>query len=140
MRQAATSVSPGTRRPFPRTSRGGIGLSRPVGVTLVALLLIAVSAHIAHRVIGAHGGRTRHALVLATWILVALALVAAEALWSLRAHAFPAFVAWGLAAMVAVALERLASPAGAHPVRMIPDLVYGGLAFAAAAIYLRRAV
>ena len=119
---------------------GEIGLSRPVGVTLIALLLIAVSACIAYRVIGAHGGRTHHALVVATWILVALALVAAEALWSLRAHAFPAFVAWGLAAMVAVALERLASPEGAHPARIVPVLVYSGLAFAAAAIYLRRAV
>jgi len=36
-------------------------------------------------------------------LLVALALVAAEALWSLRPHALLAFVAWGLCGMVALA-------------------------------------
>jgi len=86
-------------------------MSRPFGVTLIAALL-----------------------------LVALALVAAEALWSLRSYAFVAFVAWGLCAMVALAHHRLRAPGGAHFGGVITGLVYAGLVFAAAAIYLRRAV
>jgi hypothetical protein len=115
-------------------------MSRPVGVTLVAVLLFGFSILIAFRAITATAGRRHQTLVLASFILVALALVAAEALWSLRAHAFAAFVVWGLAAMVTVALERLASPAGSHAARILPGLVYAGIGFAAAAIYLRRAV
>jgi len=115
-------------------------MSRPFGVALVALLVLGFSAWTAYQGLAGDGGRSRHAVVVASWILVGLALVAAEALWSLRSHAFLAFVAWGLAAIAAVALERLASPAGAHAVRIVPALVYTGLAFAAAAIYLRRAV
>jgi hypothetical protein len=115
-------------------------MSRPIGVSLIAALLLGLSLWAGYRALTLPGGQKNHPLVVTSLLLVALALVAAEALWSLRPHAFVAFVAWGLCGMVVLAHYRLRVPAGAHFGAIITGLVYAGLVFAAAAIYLRRAV
>jgi len=115
-------------------------MSRPIGVTLIATLLLGSSLWAGYRALTLQGGHRNHALLVTSLLLVLLALVAADALWSLRPHAFVAFVAWGLCAMVALAHQRLRFPAGAHGGGIITDLVYAGLVLAAAALYLRRAV
>lgn len=115
-------------------------MSRPIGVTIIAVLLLGFSLLTGYGVLTHPPGHRYHSLPYVAAALVVLALIAAEALWSLRSHAFLMFMLWGLCAMAAVALVRLNSAAGAHPARIIPPLVYTGLVFAAAALYLRRAV
>jgi hypothetical protein len=115
-------------------------VSRPAGVTLIAALILGASATAAYRALSLPGGHRNHALIVTSLLLVGLALLAAEALWSLRSYAFLAFLAWGLCGMVALAHFRLRSPGGAHFGGIITGLVYAGLVLAAAAIYLRRAV
>ena len=79
--------------------------------------------------------------VLMAAILMNLAgLIAAEALWSMRPHAFLAFMVWAVLAVVAVVLERLGAPGPTHAARLVPDVVYMGLAMGLVAIYLRRAL
>jgi hypothetical protein len=70
-------------------------------------------------------------------LLALLGLVAAHALWTLRSHAFSMFVVWALCAMVAIVMTRLG---GAHAVRVFQPIVYTGIIFVVAALYLRRAV
>lgn len=115
-------------------------MSRPIGVTAIAVLLIGVSLYVVSRALADAGGHGNRGVVVAAFLLAMMALVAAEALWSLRSHAFLTFVVWGLCGMVSVALMLLRSHPGAHAVRALPPLVYAGLAFAAASIYLRRAL
>jgi hypothetical protein len=115
-------------------------MSRPIGVTLVALAVAGFSAFVVSRTMAFPMSARNRPLFITAGLLVFLALVAGEALWSLRAHAFLVFMAWGLCAMVAVALVGLRSPGGAHGVRILPQLVYVGLGLAATALYLRRAV
>ncbi len=115
-------------------------MSRPFGVTAIAVLLFGSSIYLVWRALPHLGGVRNRGILVATCLLAVLALIATEALWSLRSHAFLTFVLWGLCAIATMALLLLKSPAGAHAVRIIPTLVYTGLVFAAVALYLRRAI
>ncbi len=115
-------------------------MSRPLGVTAIAIVLLGFSLFLAWRALPHLRGPRNQGTLVATCLLAVMALVAAEALWSLRSHAFATFVLWGVCAIATVAFVMLRSHAGAHPARIIPPLVYTGLGLAAAAIYLRRAV
>ncbi len=115
-------------------------MSRPIGVTSIAVLLFGFSLFVASRALAHADGQRNRTFLVAAGLLTLLAMVAAEALWSLRSHAFLAFALWGLCAIAVMALVQLKSPSGGHAVRAIPPLVYMGLLFAGAAIYLRRVV
>jgi hypothetical protein len=109
-------------------------------VTLTAIALFALSlVALHHAALHPRGHGIRGVLMAA--ILMSLAgLFAAEALWSLRPHAFLAFMVWAVLAVVAVVLERLGAPGPTHAARLVPDVVYMGLGIGLAAIYLRRAL
>jgi len=115
-------------------------MNRPVGVTLVAVLLLAASVLIFSRMMTARGIPRGHGIPIAASVLAIMTLVAVEALWSLRRHAFLTFVLWGLCAMLVTVLSRLATPAGAHAIRLFPSILCMGIAYAIAALYLRRAL
>ena len=115
-------------------------MSRPIGATLTAIALFAVSLlELHHAVLHPRGHGIRGILVAAVLMNVA-GLIAAEALWSLRPHAFLAFMVWAAIATVAVVLERLGAPGPTHAARLVPDIVYMGMAIGIVAIYLRRAL
>jgi hypothetical protein len=116
------------------------GNESPIGVTLIAIALLAVSLlALSHAAMHASRHGIRGALMAA--ILTSLAgVIAAEALWSVRPHAFLAFMVWAVCATVAAVLERLGAPGPTHAARLIPDVVYVGLAIGLVAIDLRRAV
>jgi hypothetical protein len=109
-------------------------------LTLTAMALFALSlVALHHAALHPRGHGIRGVLMAA--ILMSLAgLIAAEALWSLRPHAFLAFMVWAVLAVVAVVLERLGAPGPTHAARLVPDVVYMGLGIGLAAIYLRRAL
>lgn len=113
---------------------------RSIGTRLVALAILGVSLYALHGAWLQHRGRRGESLVTAALILGALGLVAAEAIWSLRGHAFLTYAIWAVAAIIAVTMNRLATPAGAHAVRLVPQVLYLGLALGGVALYLRRAV
>lgn len=73
-------------------------------------------------------------------VLSILALAAAEALWTLRPHAFLMFMLWCLCSMAGLVLSRLPLASSGHGIRLMGPIVYTGLAYALAALYLRRAV
>ncbi len=85
-------------------------------------------------------GRHGESVITASVVLAVLGLAAAEALWSMRGHAFLLYAVWAIGAIIAVTMLRLNSPAGAHAVRPVPALVYAGLVLGGVALYLRRAV
>jgi hypothetical protein len=115
-------------------------VSRPLGVTLISILLLGFSFYMVYGVLShPAGGRRGRSLLVAAVLAAALAVLATEALWNLRSHAFLTFMIWAAAAMTALVLTRLHSPAGAHAVRLVPSIVYAGIGIAAAALYLRRA-
>ena len=115
-------------------------MNRPFGVTVIALLVVGFSVYVLSRALAHAASQKNRPMFIVAGLLMLLAVVAGEALWSLRSHSFLVFMVWGLCAMVAVALVDLRSPAGAHAVRMMPTLVYTGGVLAGAALYLRRAV
>jgi uncharacterized membrane protein YjdF len=115
-------------------------MTRPIGVTLIAIALLAVSLVVLYHA-GLHPGRHAIRAVRMTDVVMILAgLVAAEALWSLRPHAFLAFMVWAVSAVTAVVLARLGAPGPTHAARLVPDVVYMGLGIGLVAIYLRRAL
>ncbi|HEV8120416.1 MAG TPA: hypothetical protein VGQ67_05440 [Candidatus Polarisedimenticolia bacterium] len=115
-------------------------MSRPYGVTLAALGVVVSSAWLVSPVTrgaGAHHGRP---ILIAAAVLAALALLTAEAMWNRRPHAFALFSLWSLAGMVMLVLFRFATHGSSHLAAFVPSLVTAGIAFAAAALYLRRAL
>lgn len=115
-------------------------MSRPIGVTLIAIALLALSMLALYQA-GLHPGRHAIRGVRVTDVVMILAgLIAAEALWSMRPHAFLAFMVWAVLAVVVVVLERLGAPGPTHAARLVPDVVYMGLGIGLVAIYLRRAL
>jgi hypothetical protein len=115
-------------------------MGRPAGVSLIAISVVGFSLFLASRVWAYPLTQINRPVLTAAGLLVLLALVAGKALWSLRPHAFLAFILWGLCAIVAVALVGMRSPAGARGVHVMPMLVYTGAGLAVAAVYLRRVV
>jgi hypothetical protein len=81
-----------------------------------------------------------HRFLEASVIIAILALIAAEALWRLRPHAFLVFTLWALCAMVGLVLTRLSMGSSAHGLRVFGPIVYAGLLYALAALYLRRVI
>jgi len=115
-------------------------MTRPIGVTLTAIALLSLSMLALYHA-GLHPGRHAIRGVRMTDVVMILAgLVAAEALWSMRPHAFLAFMVWAVLAVVAVVLARLGAPGPTHAARLIPDVAYMGLGIGLVAIYLRRAL
>lgn len=115
-------------------------MGRSIGVRLVALGLLAVSVWpLVDAWRHAHG-RHGESVITASIVLAVLGLAAAEALWSMRGHAFLLYAVWAIGAIIAVTMLRLNSPAGQHAVRLVPAVVYFGLALGGVALYLRRAV
>lgn len=115
-------------------------MSRPIGVSLIAVALLGFSIWTLHQTLthpSAHRGR---GVLLVSVLLAALGFVAAQALWTLRAHAFSMFVIWAICAMTAIVMTRLGGLGGAHAIRVFLPIVYTGIAFVVTAIYLRRAV
>jgi hypothetical protein len=109
-------------------------------VTLTAIALFAFSLVALHHAAlhpRAHGIR---GILMAAIVMSLAGLVAAEALWSLRPHAFLAFMVWAACAVVAVVLQRLGAPGPTHATRLVPDVAYMGLGLGLVAIYLRRAL
>lgn len=110
-----------------------------IGVRLTALALLAASVFILFEAWKHAHGRRGESVLTAAIVLAGLGLLAAEALWSTRGYAFLAYSAWAIAAIVALTMLRLDSPAGARAVRLVPDVVYVGLVLGGVALYLRRA-
>jgi hypothetical protein len=84
------------------------------------------------------GASRRHGLLIAALVLAILAFAAAEALWTLRRNAFLMFLLWAISAMFATVLFRLSAPSHVRATQLFSSIVYAGLVFAIAAIYLRR--
>lgn len=115
-------------------------MKRPVGVTVIAMLLLASSIMTLVRALTPPGVRLGHTFLVAAALSSILALIAAEALWRLRPHAFLMFTLWALCAMASLALARLSLASSGHGIRVFGPIVYAGLAYAVAALYLRRVV
>ena len=115
-------------------------MSRPIGVTAIAVLLLVSSVAIVVPVLTQHGGTKRHELLIVSAFLGILAILAAEALWNLRRHAFLLFVLWALCAMLTIVLSRLTPWSPGHGVRLMGPIVYAGIACLIATLYLRRAL
>lgn len=79
-------------------------------------------------------------LLVAAAMLAALTLLAAEALWNLRPRAFALFTLWSAAGIVMFVLGRVTTHASAHLVRFVPSILVAGIAYAGAALCLRRAL
>jgi len=115
-------------------------MSRPIGVTAIAILLLVSSLVTVVPILTKHGGTKRHDLLIASAFLGVLAILAAEALWNLRSHAFLVFVLWALCAMLTTVLSRLTPWSPGHGVRLMGPIVYTGIAYLIATLYLRRAL
>lgn len=115
-------------------------MSRPIGVSLIAVALLGFSIWTLHQALTHPGGHRGRGVLLVSVLLAALGFVAAQALWTLRPHAFSVFVIWAICAMTAIVMTRLGGLGGTHAIRVFQPIVYTGIAFVAAAIYLRRAV
>ena len=115
-------------------------MQRPIGVTLIVLLLVAATVFLAARSTAIPALRGGHKAFAAVALLALLALVATHALWAQRPYALLAFTAWALCAMAGLALSRMAARSGAHHVSLFGPIVEAGLAYVAAALYLRRIV
>jgi hypothetical protein len=115
-------------------------VSRPLGVTLAAAVVVGVSAWILWPLARGAGLHRNPPLLVAAAVLATLALLAAEALWSLRPHAFVLFTLWSLAGIAAFVLDRVALHGSSHLARFVPSILYAGIAFAATSLYLRRAL
>ena len=115
-------------------------MSRPIGVTAIAIVLLVSSAMTVVPILTRHPGARRHELIAASALLGFLAILAAEALWNLRRHAFLSFVLWALCAMLTMVLSRLTPWSPGHGVRLMGPIVYTGIACFIATLYLRRAL
>lgn len=115
-------------------------MSRPYGVTLAALGVAGISAWLVSPVVRGAGTHRGRPILIAAAVLAVSALLTAEALWNRRPRAFALFTLWSLAGIVMLVFFRFATHGSSHLAGFVPSLVYAGLAFAAAALYLRRAI
>ena len=115
-------------------------MRRPFGVSLITLLVIAWTSYVTYQAVTHRAGRMAHRQLLLCVALSVLALVAAEALWMLRSHAFAAFTLWSLCAVASLVVSRLPLASSGHGIRLMGPIVTAGLAYAIAALYLRRVV
>jgi hypothetical protein len=115
-------------------------VKRPIGVPVLAIFVLASSFLTLFGASTAPHVRAGSRLLLAALLLLILALLAAEALWRLRPHAFLMFTAWAICAMAGLVLSRLAQASSGHGIRLFGPILYAGLAYAVAALYLRRVV
>jgi len=115
-------------------------MNRPIGVTAIAILLLGSSIVTVVPALTHRGATKGHELLIASGFLTVLALVAAEALWNLRRHAFMMFVLWALCAMLTTVLSQLAPWSPGRGIRLMGPIVYTGVAYSIAALYLRRAL
>jgi hypothetical protein len=115
-------------------------LKRPLGVVLIALLIFAASLDALYGAIGPSGPRAAQKLFMASIVVSILGLIAAEALWNLRPYAFLTFTLWTFCAIAFLVLSRLPRGSWNHPTRLFEPILYAGLAYAAAALYLRRVI
>lgn len=113
-------------------------MSRPIGVTAIAILLLGSSIVTVVPVLTHRGHARSHELLIASGFLIGLALIAAEALWSLRRHAFMMFVLWALCAMLTTVLSQLVPWSPGRGIRLMGPIVCTGMAYAVATLYLRR--
>ena len=113
-------------------------MKRPLGVTLIALLIVASSFWIVYRTFTAHGGHPGSKLIAGSVAVSILALLAAEALWMLRPYAFLMFTLWAISAMMAMVQSRLLSASSGHGISLFGPIVWAGLVYAVVALYLRR--
>src|SRR5262245_33339436 len=119
---------------------GRVEVKRPFGVTLVALLIFAASLYALYGTIGRPGPRAGQQLLLASIVLAIVGLIAAEGLLRLRPYAFLTFMLWSFCAIGFLVLSRLPRGSWSHPTRLFEPILYAGLAYAAAALYLRRII
>jgi hypothetical protein len=115
-------------------------MRRPIGVILIALFVIASSSMMLARALTSPGLRVGQRVLLASALFALLALVTAEELWKLRPHAFVTFTLWSLCAVAGLVFTRLALPSLGHRVELFGTVACAGLAYAVAALYLRRVV
>ena len=115
-------------------------MKRPLGVTVISVLLLAASVGTLARMSTHPGLRPGSRFLTVSALLTLLALVAAEALWRLRPHAFMAFTVWAVCAMVGLVMTRLSVAPSGHVLRVFGPILYAGLAYIVVAIYLRRAL
>jgi hypothetical protein len=115
-------------------------MSRPIGVTAIAILLLGSSIVTVVPVLTHRGATKGHELLIASAFLTGLGLVAAEALWNLRRHAFMMFVLWALCSMLTTVLSQLVPWSPGRGIRLMGPIVYTGVAYSIATLYLRRAL
>lgn len=115
-------------------------MRRPLGIALIALLVFAASLYALSGIIGSSGPRVAQKLFLASVVVSILGLIAAEALWNLRPYAFLTFTLWAFCAIAFLVLSRFPGGSWSHPTRLFEPILYAGLAYAAAALYMRRAI
>jgi len=115
-------------------------MNRPIGVTAIAVLVLGSSIVTVAPALTHRRATSGHELLIAAGFLAALALIAAEALWNLRRHAFMMFVLWALCAMLTTVLSQLVPWTPGRGVRLMGPIVYTGFACLIATLYLRRAL
>jgi hypothetical protein len=109
-------------------------------VTIIALLLLVSSGMTLYQTLAPPAARRNHRLLFLSLLLGVVTLLAAEALWTLRSHAFLLYMCWAVCAMYATVATRFPVTSASHSIRLFTPMVCAGLAYAAAAIYLRRAL
>lgn len=115
-------------------------MKRPLGVILIVILVLVSSFLTVAQTIKTQGGHPGKKLIAGSVVLSILALLAVEGLWMLRPYAFLMFTLWAISAMMAMVMTRLSPGSPGHGIRLFEPIVYAGLAYAAAALYLRRVV
>jgi len=115
-------------------------MSRPIGVTAIAMLLLGSSIVTIAPALTHRGATKGNALLIAFGFLAVLALLSAEALWNLRRHAFTLFVLWAFCAMLTTVLSQLAPWSPGRGIRLIGPIICTGVAYSIAILYLRRAL
>jgi hypothetical protein len=113
---------------------------RPLGVSLIAILVVVSSALMLYRAASQPRVRLENKFLLASIALGLLALLAAEALWNLRGRAFLMFSLWSICAVACMVMSRMPLASSGHGIRLMGPIACAGLAYALAALYLRRAV
>jgi hypothetical protein len=106
----------------------------------IAFAVLASSGWVLTKSLPLYGSRRAHDFVIASVILALLALLAAEALWSLRSSAFMMFTLWSICAVAALVLYRVSPGSSAHLLRLFGPIACAGLIYAVIALYLRRVV
>ena len=115
-------------------------MRRPTGVALVAILVVMLSLMILSAWRRVPLARMGPRILVTAAALAILALVAAEALWTLRSYAFIAFTLWSVCAVVALAMSRMPLASSGHGIRLLGPIACAGLAYVIVALYLRRVV